>query len=163
MGLNWALYGYWTSGHNAPSRTIQVLHPNKTVEWPQGLHSQCGQTSRPQSPHQHREGQMSACRNGAWEIAKTWINSPPEQSETWLLARSNRHPFWHFHPDGLLYGHLVVSARPDCAEARFRRHPWPVVPQTRVNSHHGRVAFGGPNGHESAHLLLDASRRSIRR
>jgi len=46
---------------------------------------------------------------------KSWIRPPSEQRETWLLARSNRHPFWYFYPDGL----LAKSLRPARAEARF--------------------------------------------
>jgi hypothetical protein len=49
---------------------------------------------------------MSVDRMVRGKSHKTWIKSPPEQRqhETWLLARSNRHPIWHFHPDGRLYG-----------------------------------------------------------
>ena len=68
-----------------------------------------------QSPHARLD--VTAQKWCVGNRRKTWINTPTEQRETWLLARSNGHPFWHFHPEpGFLYGHLAKSSRPGMPE-----------------------------------------------
>ena len=54
-----------------------------------------------------------------------------------VLARSNGHPLWYFHPDGTFYDHLAKS----CAAGPRRSEVWVTLmaafSQCRPNSHHG--------------------------
>lgn len=66
-------------------------------------------------------------------------------------------PFWyyHFHPDGFSFVQLV--GKTFAAGPCRRGHPRPAFSQNRLDSHHGRVAFGGPDDREPAwHFDSDA-------
>lgn len=105
---------------------------------------------------------QSWVRNGPWEIAKTWIKSPSEQREIWCWRVQMVTPFGYFHPDGTFYvwpfdKTLCPRAMPKRGLGDTHGCFFPKSPQFASR----RVAFGGPDDRESAHLAFGARIQSM--
>lgn len=103
---------------------------------------------------------MSGCRNDAWEIAKKTLIKPlPNNAISGCSRVQIVTPFGTFTPTTFCMAVLQNL----CGRAVPRPGvgaPMVCLLQSCLSSHHGPVAFGGPDDHEPAHLVLDASRQS---
>ena len=112
---------------------------------------------RPQSPQRIARSDVSVEEEMVrGKSQKTWVKYTRTTRD--LVAGAfthNRHPLLvlSLSPSRLF---LCPVGKNRCGRAMPKGHPRPVFSQNRLDSHHGRVAFGGPDDREPAHFVSDA-------